>query len=126
MCRIPWGPPIFECPPKEWPQLRGSAYFWGASASIEWIGANLWRRRGIRTIITSSRTFQQEEQTIPTNVIENSYRGSDQRDGGLVALLFYLYELFLVERVKGWKVVQKTLPRIIDYGRNEGILQVRE
>lgn len=31
-----------------------------------------------------------------------------------------------VERVKGWKIVQKSLPRIIDYGRNEGILQVRE
>lgn len=31
-----------------------------------------------------------------------------------------------VERMKGWKIVQKSLPRVIDYGRNEGILQVRE
>ncbi|KAL3083218.1 hypothetical protein niasHS_011020 [Heterodera schachtii] len=30
------------------------------------------------------------------------------------------------ERPKGWKVVQKSLPRIMDYGRNEGILQIRE
>uniref|UniRef100_A0A914HJ47 Aminoacyl-transfer RNA synthetases class-II family profile domain-containing protein n=1 Tax=Globodera rostochiensis TaxID=31243 RepID=A0A914HJ47_GLORO len=30
------------------------------------------------------------------------------------------------ERQKGWKVVQKSLPRIVDYGRNEGILQIRE
>uniref|UniRef100_A0A1I8B1D5 Protein SPEC3 n=1 Tax=Meloidogyne hapla TaxID=6305 RepID=A0A1I8B1D5_MELHA len=28
-----------------------------------------------------------------------------------------------VEKIKGWKVVHKSLPRIIDYGRSEGILQ---
>ena len=26
------------------------------------------------------------------------------------------------ERPKGWKLVQKSLPRIIDYGRDQGIL----
>ncbi|CAK5024657.1 unnamed protein product [Meloidogyne enterolobii] len=28
-----------------------------------------------------------------------------------------------VEKIKGWKVVHKSLPRIIEYGRSEGILQ---
>ncbi|EYC04234.1 hypothetical protein Y032_0089g2300 [Ancylostoma ceylanicum] len=28
------------------------------------------------------------------------------------------------DKVRGWKLVQKTLPRIIEYGRSEGILQV--
>ncbi|PAV91449.1 hypothetical protein WR25_06413 [Diploscapter pachys] len=28
------------------------------------------------------------------------------------------------EKPRGWKLVQKTLPRIIEYGRSEGILQV--
>ncbi|CAK5073391.1 unnamed protein product [Meloidogyne enterolobii] len=27
------------------------------------------------------------------------------------------------EKIKGWKVVHKSLPRIIEYGRSEGILQ---
>ncbi|ETN82204.1 hypothetical protein NECAME_08078 [Necator americanus] len=30
----------------------------------------------------------------------------------------------LADKVRGWKLVQKTLPRIIEYGRSEGILQV--
>ncbi|VDO07052.1 unnamed protein product [Haemonchus placei] len=29
----------------------------------------------------------------------------------------------LADKVRGWKLVQKTLPRIIEYGRAEGILQ---
>ncbi|CAD5224146.1 unnamed protein product [Bursaphelenchus okinawaensis] len=31
-----------------------------------------------------------------------------------------------MERTKGWKLIQKCVPRIIEYGRSEGILQVRE
>ncbi|CAD6186977.1 unnamed protein product [Caenorhabditis auriculariae] len=33
--------------------------------------------------------------------------------------------LTTAEKVRGWKLVQKTLPRIIEYGRSEGILQVQ-
>ena len=34
------------------------------------------------------------------------------------------YKIFVAEKVRGWKLVQKTIPRIIEYGRSEGILQV--
>uniref|UniRef100_A0AC34GT80 Uncharacterized protein n=2 Tax=Panagrolaimus TaxID=55784 RepID=A0AC34GT80_9BILA len=33
---------------------------------------------------------------------------------------------FIVDRPRGWKLVQKCLPRIIEYGLSEGILQIRE
>jgi len=33
---------------------------------------------------------------------------------------------FISERPRSWKLVQKCLPRIIEYGRSEGILQIRE
>lgn len=32
----------------------------------------------------------------------------------------------LADKVRGWKLVQKTLPRIIEYGRSEGILQTAQ
>ncbi|KAI6243107.1 hypothetical protein M3Y99_00160400 [Aphelenchoides fujianensis] len=30
------------------------------------------------------------------------------------------------EQSRGWKLVQKSLPRVVEYGRSEGILQMRE
>ncbi|KAK0411331.1 hypothetical protein QR680_005605 [Steinernema hermaphroditum] len=32
----------------------------------------------------------------------------------------------LTEKERGWKLVQKSLPRVLEYGRSEGILQLRE
>uniref|UniRef100_A0A915EKV8 Protein SPEC3 n=1 Tax=Ditylenchus dipsaci TaxID=166011 RepID=A0A915EKV8_9BILA len=32
----------------------------------------------------------------------------------------------IIGRARGWKLIQKCLPRIIEYGRSEGILQLRE
>lgn len=32
----------------------------------------------------------------------------------------------VIDRARGWKLVQKSLPRVLEYGRSEGILQVRD
>ncbi|TKR86608.1 hypothetical protein L596_011168 [Steinernema carpocapsae] len=32
----------------------------------------------------------------------------------------------LVEKERGWKLVQKSIPKVLEYGRSEGIIQVKE
>lgn len=39
-----------------------------------------------------------------------------------VRLRSFIY--LIADRDRGWKLVQKSLPRVIEYGRGEGILQV--
>lgn len=38
----------------------------------------------------------------------------------------FLNNTFYLDRPKSWKLVQKVLPRVLEYGRSEGILQPRD
>ena len=53
-------------------------------------------------------------------------QNEEQRRWKMLATVSEGVSSFISERPRSWKLVQKCLPRIIEYGRSEGILQIRE
>lgn len=53
-------------------------------------------------------------------------RTEEQHRWQMIASVTEGVSSFISERPQGWKLVQKCLPKIIEYGRNEGILQIRD
>uniref|UniRef100_A0AC34QE73 Uncharacterized protein n=1 Tax=Panagrolaimus sp. JU765 TaxID=591449 RepID=A0AC34QE73_9BILA len=53
-------------------------------------------------------------------------RTEEQRRWQMIASVTEGVSSFISERPQGWKLVQKCLPKITEYGRSEGILQIRD
>lgn len=52
-------------------------------------------------------------------------KSEDVKEKAVMAI-FELRRRVSIKYDSGWKLIQKVLPRILEYGRSEGILQLRE